>query len=74
MDGRTFHVHVWGGRHYNEAAFMEAHRKFTEAQMAVFGWLPVPQYHFLYVFPDFPARHGVGTKPPPSSPGAQPTA
>ena len=59
VDGHTFHVHVWGGRHYDEAAFMEAHRKFTEAQMAVFGWLPVPQYHFLYLFPDFPARHGV---------------
>jgi predicted metalloprotease with PDZ domain len=59
VDGHTFHVHVWGGRHYDEAAFMEAHRKFTEAQMTVFGWLPVPQYHFLYLFPDFPARHGV---------------
>ena len=59
VDGHTFHVHVWGGRHFDEAAFMEAHRKFTEAQMAVFGWLPVPQYHFLYLFPDFPARHGV---------------
>ena len=59
VGGHTFHVHVWGGRHYDEAAFIEAHRKFTEAQMAVFGWLPVPQYHFLYLFPDFQARHGV---------------
>ena len=59
VGGHTFHVHVWGGRHYDEAAFMEAHRKFTEAQMAVFGWLPVPHYHFLYLFPDFQARHGV---------------
>ena len=59
VGGHTFHVHVWGGRHYDDAVFMEAHRKFTEAQMAVFGWLPVPHYHFLYLFPDFQARHGV---------------
>ncbi len=28
--------------------------KFTESQMAAFGWLPVPEYHFLYLFPEFP--------------------
>lgn len=59
VGGHPFHVHVWGRRHYDDAAFMEAHRKFTAAQMAVFGWLPVPEYHFLYLFPDFQARHGV---------------
>ena len=59
VGGHPFHIHVWGRRHYDDAAFLEAHRKFTEAQMAVFGWLPVPQYHFLYLFPDFQARHGV---------------
>ena len=59
VGGHRFHIHVWGQRHYDDAAFMEVHRKFTEAQMAVFGWLPVPEYHFLYLFPDFPARHGV---------------
>ena len=57
--GHTFHIHVWGHRHYDDAAFVEAHQKFTEAQMAAFGWLPVPEYHFLYLFPDFQARHGV---------------
>lgn len=57
--GHTFHIHVWGHRHYDDSAFVEAHRKFTEAQMAAFGWLPVPEYHFLYLFPDFQARHGV---------------
>ncbi len=55
----TFHIHVWGQRHFDEAAFTEAHRKFTECQLAAFGWLPVPEYHFLYLFPDFQARHGV---------------
>ena len=59
VGGHPFHIHVWGRRHYDDAAFLDAHRKFTEAQMAVFGWLPVPQYHFLYLFPDFQARHGV---------------
>ena len=59
VGGHPFHIHVWGRRHYDDTAFVEAHRKFTEAQMAVFGWLPVPEYHFLYLFPDFPARHGV---------------
>lgn len=59
VGGHPFHIHVWGRRHYDDAAFLKAHRKFTEAQMAVFGWLPVPQYHFLYLFPDFQARHGV---------------
>ena len=59
VGGHPFHVHVWGRRHFDDGAFMEAHRKFTEAQMAAFGWLPVPEYHFLYLFPDFPARHGV---------------
>jgi len=59
VDGHPFHIHVWGKRHYDDDTFMEAHRKFTEAQMAVFGWLPVPEYHFLYLFPDFQARHGV---------------
>lgn len=54
-----FHVHVWGQRHFDTAAFVEAHRKFTESQMAAFGWLPVPEYHFLYLFPEFQARHGV---------------
>ncbi len=57
--GHPFHIHVWGQRHYDDDAFLEAHRKFTESQMATFGWLPVPQYHFLYLFPDFQARHGV---------------
>lgn len=59
VDGHLFHIHVWGRRHYDDAAFVEAHRKFTESQMAAFGWLPVPQYHFLYLFPDFASRHGV---------------
>ena len=57
--GHSFHIHVWGHRHYDDAAFVEAHQKFTEAQMSAFGWLPVPEYHFLYLFPDFQARHGV---------------
>jgi predicted metalloprotease with PDZ domain len=59
VDGHPFHIHVWGQRHYDAEAFLEAHRKFTESQMTAFGWLPVPEYHFLYLFPDFPARHGV---------------
>ena len=49
IGGHPFHIHVWGRRHYDDAAFVEAHRKFTESQMAAFGWLPVPQYHFLYL-------------------------
>lgn len=59
VQGHTFHVHVWGKRHFDDPAFVEAHRRFTEAQMTAFGWLPVPEYHFLYLFPDFAARHGV---------------
>lgn len=59
VGGHPFHVHVWGHRHFDEEAFLEAHKKFTAAQMATFGWLPVPEYHFLYLFPDFSARHGV---------------
>ena len=59
VDGHPFHIHVWGKRHYDTNAFLEAHRKFTESQMTALGWLPVPEYHFLYLFPDFPARHGV---------------
>lgn len=59
VDGHPFHVHIWGRRHFDESAFLEAHMTFTAGQMAAFGWLPVPQYHFLYLFPDFAARHGV---------------
>lgn len=59
VDGHPFHLHVWGKRHYAPEAFLETHRRFTAAQMAAFGWLPVPEYHFLYLFPDFDARHGV---------------
>jgi len=59
IDGHVFHVHVWGKRHYNDTEFVGAHERFTAAQMEAFGWLPCPEYHFLYLFPDGPARHGV---------------
>ena len=59
VGGHPFHIHVWGQRHFDDAAFLKAHQAFTECQMATFGWLPVPEYHFLYLFPDFQARHGV---------------
>ncbi len=59
VDGHDFHVHIWGQCHFDPKAFQETHRQFTESQMKAFGWLPVPEYHFLYLFPDFAARHGV---------------
>ena len=59
VQGHVFHVHVWGQRHFNEEQFTETHRRFTECQLKAFGWLPVQEYHFLYLFPEFPARHGV---------------
>lgn len=59
VNGHVFHVHVWGKRHYDDKAFVHAHERFTAAQMKAFGWLPCPDYHFLYLFPDGPARHGV---------------
>ena len=51
--GYTFHVHVWGGRHYDEAASggpPEIHRSPDGRSR-----LPVPHYHF-YLFPTCPAR------------------
>ena len=59
VNEHDFHVHVWGRLHFDPQSFLETHRQFTETQMEAFGWLPVPEYHFLYLFPDFAARHGV---------------
>ena len=59
LDGHTFHVHVWGQRHFDDHAFVQAHAQFTECQLKAFGWLPCSDYHFLYLFPEFQARHGV---------------
>lgn len=59
LNGHTFHVHVWGERHFDDSAFVQAHAQFTECQLNAFGWLPCSDYHFLYLFPDFQARHGV---------------
>lgn len=57
--GVEFHVHSWGEIHFDYSAFVAAHEAFASCQLAAFQGFPVDAYHFIYLFPPFPARHGV---------------
>ncbi len=54
-----FHIHSWGAIHFDYNKFTEEHKAFSDCQIAAFKGFPVDAYHFIYLFPPFPARHGV---------------
>lgn len=54
-----YHIWIQGEVHLNIERFINDHRLFTESQIEAFGSIPCEEYHFLYLFPAFRARHGV---------------
>jgi predicted metalloprotease with PDZ domain len=54
-----FHVWIYGNQIPDEERFINDHVRFTTAQIEAFGTFPVPEYHFLYLFPERVVRHGV---------------
>ena len=54
-----YHIWIQGEIHLDIDRFVADHKAFTEAQLAAFGSIPCEEYHFLYLFPAFKARHGV---------------
>lgn len=57
--GHVFHLWVYGKQLPEEERFVNDHQRFTAAQIEAFGSFPVPEYHFLYLFPERDVRHGV---------------
>lgn len=57
--GHLFHLWAYGKQLPEEERFVNDHQRFTAAQIEAFGSFPVPEYHFLYLFPERDVRHGV---------------
>ena len=57
--GHVFHLWAYGKQLPEEDRFVNDHQRFTAAQIEAFGSFPVPEYHFLYLFPERDVRHGV---------------
>lgn len=55
----TYRIWVMGQMTIDPKRFVEDHRAFTGAMVTAFGSIPCEEYHFMYQFPAFPARHGV---------------
>ncbi len=56
---KKYHIWIQGEHTIDTKLFVEDHRKFTEAQVEAFGDIPCDEYHFMYQFPPYRARHGV---------------
>lgn len=59
VDGVEFHLWAFGQTLPASDPFLLQHIRFTQAQLTYFGSFPVPEYHFLYLFPERQVRHGV---------------
>lgn len=59
VQNKKYHIWIQGEHTIDTDLFVEDHRKFTEAQVTAFGGIPCDEYHFMYHFPPYRARHGV---------------
>jgi predicted metalloprotease with PDZ domain len=55
----TFHIWIQGECVPDWERIKKEFSRFTEAQLKLFGELPVKEYHFLYQLPNFKFYHGV---------------
>jgi len=59
VGGIDFHLWYKGSTDAEAGKMVEDFRKFTQAQLDIFGGLPAESYHFLLQFLPHPAYHGV---------------
>ena len=59
VNGVTYHIWIQGEIHFDIERFVSDHRAFTVAMLEAFETIPCEEYHFMYQFPGFKARHGV---------------
>ncbi len=60
--GKRFYLHFWGNyqlNHEAEQTLIKNVRRIVEEQTAIFGELPVEEYHFIYLLVPFYLRHAV---------------
>lgn len=59
VGGINFHIWYKGATDLKPEVLLADFEKFTAAQLALFGDLPLTDYHFLFQFLPYPTYHGV---------------
>ena len=54
-----FNIWIQGNHSFDKKEQTAIFKAFTQKQIEAFGSIPCEEYHFLFIFPDFPVRHGV---------------
>ncbi|MEO0403412.1 MAG: M61 family peptidase, partial [Bacteroidota bacterium] len=58
-NGIPFHLWFRGDHQLDQGQVLHDFQRFTDSQIKAFGGFPVEQYHFLFLFPQVKAYHGV---------------
>lgn len=59
LEGTPFHIWIWGNHKLSKQRLISEFEAFTRAQLKAFGFFPVKEYHYIFLFVPYKLYHGV---------------